>query len=86
MSSASESFDLNLDLEYSPDPNTFQCNLKGSKKCLKNDLFFTDIHQLGAPHTKKVSTQALRSNIEVKVIKRSKRSKKFDCQKFMSEH
>ncbi len=49
------------------------------------NLLFTDLYQLGAPHTKKVSTQASRSNIEVKVIKRSKRSEKFDCQEFMSE-
>ncbi len=50
------------------------------------NLFFTDLYQLGAPHTKKLPTQASRSNIEVKVIKRSKRSEKFDCQEFMSEH
>ena len=47
------------------------------------NLFFTDLYQLGVPHIIKVSTKALRSNIEVK---RSKRSEKFVCQKFMSEH
>ena len=50
------------------------------------NLFFTDLYLLGAPHTKKVSMQASRSNIEVKVTKRSKRSEKFDCQEFISEH
>ena len=50
------------------------------------NLFFSDLYQLGAPHTKKVSPQASRSNIEVKVNKRSKRSEKVYCQKFMTEH
>ena len=60
-------------------------NFKGTLKMSNLILFFTDLYQLGVPHTKKLPTQASRSSIEVKVMKRSKRSEKFDCQESMSE-
>ncbi len=50
-----------------------------------HSLLFTDIYYTGASNTKKVSIQPPRSNIEVKVTKRSKRSKKFSCQEFLSK-
>ncbi len=42
-------------------------------------------YQVGVAHSYEVSEEAQRLNIGVKVIKRSKRSKNFNCQKFISK-
>ncbi len=63
-----------------PRHNWPQCtpmHFKGIQGMSISDLFFNDLCYLGAPHTNKVSSQAPRSNIEVKAMTRSKRSKKF---------
>ena len=67
-------------------PNTIQCILKGSKMHVFVTFFQINHYQLGVAHSNEVSEEAQRSNIGVKVIKRSKRSKKFNCQKFISKH
>ena len=41
-----------------------------------HNIFFTHLYQLDARHTKIVSSQDLRSNIEAKVVKRLKKYKK----------
>ncbi len=59
-------------------------------KVVKMHVFLTyfpiNHYQFGVAHSNEVSEEAQRSDIWVKVIKRSKRSKKFNCQIFISKH